>query len=131
MPVTNGGEVLMVEQCRAGAGERLLELPAGTLGAGEEPESCARRELAEETGYSPGRLELLAAFFLTPGFCSEFMHVFLATDLRSTLARPELDEEIELKRFRPVEALAMARDGRLRDAKSVAGLLLAAYRLGW
>jgi len=130
--VTPDGEVVLVRQFRYAAGEELLEVPAGTLEPGEEPADCARRELAEETGRTAGGVELLASLYTSPGFCDEVIHVFLAR-LDGTPARPQSPDEDE--RLYPITvplaaALKMAGEGRLRDAKTVAGLWLAAARLG-
>ncbi len=129
--VTGDQSVLLVEQHRVGAGEPLLEVPAGTLAAGETPEACARRELAEETGYLPRRLQRLAGFFVSPGYSTEFMHLYLATELEAVRVRPGVDEDEELTvhRLSLDEAVQRVREGTLRDAKSVAGLLLAAHHL--
>ena len=115
--------LLLVRQCRHPAGRELLELPAGTLEPGEAPETCAERELQEETGYRPGRLERLGGFYTAPGFCSEYLHVFLASDLEES--RLEGDEEsIELEAVPLEEALRMVEAGEIEDAKTVGALLL-------
>jgi ADP-ribose pyrophosphatase len=120
-----GPQVLLVRQWRYAAGEELLEIPAGTLESGEQPLDCARRELIEETGYKAGRLEPLAAFYTTPGFTTELMRVFLATDLTPARAAPDEDERIEVTPVAWDEAVAMCLDGRIRDGKTIAGILAA------
>jgi ADP-ribose pyrophosphatase len=116
-------QVLFVRQYRHPAEKELLELPAGTSDRDETPEQCAERELQEETGYKPGRLEKLGGFYLAPGYCSEYQHVFLATDLSES--KLEGDEPaIHLERYSLQDALALVRDGTIEDAKSAAGLLL-------
>ncbi len=132
VPVTRDRRVLLVRQYRYAAGQELLEIPAGTLEAGEEPETCARRELAEETGSKAATLELLASLFTSPGFCSERIHLFLARleDGPGGDLDPDEDERLELVAMPFAEALAEALAGRIHDAKSVAGLTLAAARLG-
>jgi ADP-ribose pyrophosphatase len=116
------GYVTLVRQQREAARKQLLELPAGTLEAGEEPLASAQRELAEEVGLRGGSWRELAAFYTTPGFCRERMHVFLAEDVESGEAAPEEDEEFEVVRWQVTEIAA--RLAELEDAKTIAGLLL-------
>jgi ADP-ribose pyrophosphatase len=116
------GCVTLVRQLREAARKRLLELPAGTLEEGEEPLASAQRELAEEVGLRGGRWRELAAFYTTPGFCRERMHLFLAEDLERGVANPEEDEEVEVVRWQVAEI--ESRLGELEDAKTIAGLLL-------
>ena len=116
------GAVTLVRQLREPARAELLELPAGTLEEGEEPLATAKRELAEETGLHGGRWSKLGSFYTTPGFCREYMHVFLAEGLDAGEAQPEADESIELVRV-PREELE-ARLAEIEDAKTIAGLLL-------
>jgi ADP-ribose pyrophosphatase len=125
-----GGEVVLVRQYRHPAVKYLLEIPAGSRDGFEPPEECARRELEEELGYVAGRLELLAEFFASPGFCEEKMWVYLATDLTETEASPEEDEHLEIVRLDFARALAMIATGEIEDAKTIIGLLLAAERTG-
>ena len=114
--------VALVRQRREAARKFLLELPAGTLEAGESPLDSARRELAEETGMTGGTWRELAAFYTTPGFCRERMHLFAAEGVERGDASPEADEELELVRWR-VDEIA-SRLGEIEDAKTLAGLLL-------
>jgi ADP-ribose pyrophosphatase len=116
------GCVTLVRQLREAARKRLLELPAGTLEEGEEPLASAQRELAEEVGLREGRWRELAAFYTTPGFCRERMHLFLAEDLERGAANPEEDEEVEVVRWQVAEI--ESRLWELEDAKTIAGLLL-------
>jgi ADP-ribose pyrophosphatase len=120
--------VVLVRQLREPARRKLLELPAGTLDEGEEPEACARRELEEETGLTGGRWERGPSFWTTPGFCRELMHVFFAEGVVEGEQRQEDDEEIELVRV-PVAELA-SRVDELEDAKTLATLLLYLRRRG-
>jgi ADP-ribose pyrophosphatase len=113
--------VVLVRQLREPARKELVELPAGTLGD-EEPLACARRELAEETGFRGGEWRHAASFWTTPGFCRELMHVFFAEGVREGEQRLEADESIELVRI-PVADLE-TRLSEIEDAKSLAGLLL-------
>ena len=123
VPVDADGLLLWVRQHRYAAGRDLLELPAGTLEDGEEPEACARRELAEETGFAPGTLRRLGGFFTAPGFCTEYIHAFLATELTPEQADGDEDEELELVPLSLDESLARIDAGAIEDAKSIAALL--------
>jgi len=116
------GMVALVRQRREAARKELLELPAGTLEEGEQPLESARRELAEETGLTGGNWQELAAFYTTPGFCRERMHLFAAEGVEHGAPSPEADEQLELVRW-PVRDVA-ARLGEIEDAKTLAGLLL-------
>jgi ADP-ribose pyrophosphatase len=120
--VDTEGMVALVRQPREAARKRLLELPAGTLEEGEAPLESARRELEEETGLTGGSWRELAAFYTTPGFCRERMHLFAAEGVERGDAKPEADEQLELVRWR-VDDIA-AHLGELEDAKTLAGLLL-------
>jgi ADP-ribose pyrophosphatase len=120
--VDREGCVTLVRQLREPARKRLLELPAGTLEEGEEPLASAQRELEEEVGLRGGRWSELAAFYTTPGFCRERMHLFLADDVERGEAHPEEDEDFEVVRWHGDEI--EQRLGELEDAKTIAGLLL-------
>lgn len=120
--VDGSGTVTLVRQRREAVRKRLLELPAGTLEENETPLECARRELEEETGLTGGDWRELAAFYTTPGFCRERMHLFLAQGVEPGQARPEADEELEVVRV-PGRELA-AHLGEIEDAKTLAGLFL-------
>ncbi len=122
--------ILLVSQFRYAVGRMLLELPAGTLGAGEEPPACARRELAEETGFAARRWTTLARFYSAPGFCDEQLHCFLAEDLSPIGANADPDERIEVVALSLDRALELIDGGGIRDAKTISGLLLVARRLG-
>jgi ADP-ribose diphosphatase len=120
--VDREGMLALVRQRREAVRAHLLELPAGTLEKGEAPLECARRELAEETGLTGGTWRAVAAFYTTPGFCRERMHLFFAEGLDPGAASPESDEQLELVRL-PVSEL----DGKIveiEDAKTLVGLLL-------
>ena len=118
------GRILFVSQYRHAAGRTLLELPAGTLEAGETPEATAARELGEETGYEPGRVEALGGFYSAPGFCTEYLHAFLCTELRPSRRQADFDEEIAPVRLTLAEALDRAGRGEIPDAKTLGALLL-------
>jgi ADP-ribose pyrophosphatase len=116
------GFVTLVRQLREPARRRLLELPAGTAESGEEPLETARRELREECGLTGGDWRELAAFWTTPGFCRERMHLFAAENVERGDADPEEDEDLELVRW-PVGEIDSHLD-EIEDAKTLAGLLL-------
>jgi ADP-ribose diphosphatase len=120
--VDREGCVTLVRQLREPARARLVELPAGTAEPGEEPLETARRELREECGLSGGEWRELAAFWTTPGFCRERMHLFAAEDVVRGEPEPAEDEELELVRW----PLAEVEDhlGEIEDAKTLVGLLL-------
>jgi ADP-ribose pyrophosphatase len=121
--------LLMVSQFRYAVGRTLLELPAGTLATAEAPLECARRELIEETGHAAATWTSLARFYSAPGFCDEELHCFLAEDLSPAAGAADPDERIEVVTMSLGRALELIDSGEIRDAKSVAGVLLAARRL--
>ena len=123
LPLLADGRICFVENYRASVQQTLIELPAGTREPGEEPLQTARRELAEETGYRAGRIEPLATFTMSPGILDERMDLYLATELQPGPTALDAGEDIRTLLCPWNAALAMVRDGRIRDAKSVAGLL--------
>jgi ADP-ribose pyrophosphatase len=129
IPLDTEGNLLFVRQYRHAAGTDLLELPAGTLDVGEEPAVCAAREMREETGFAAGQLEKIGEFYLAPGYSTEFMVVYLATDLRYDPLKADADEFLTLEKIPVKKALEMAENGEMPDAKSLAALLLARSRL--
>ena len=120
------GMLTLVRQRREAVRTKLLELPAGTLEQGEEPLACARRELEEETGLTGGTWREVTAFYTTPGFCRERMHLFFAEDLDRGEASPESDEDLELVRWAKDEISTKVTE--IQDAKTLAGLLLYLHR---
>jgi len=125
------GQVLLVRQWRHAAGEALLEIPAGTLdvdeatGAIEDHRLAAPRELEEETGHRAGHWRLLGSFWTAPGFATELMHLWLATDVRAAdggVRGPDEDERLHLVRMPWRDAVAAAERGEVHDAKSIVGL---------
>ena len=129
LPVDDHGNLLFVRQYRHAAGLDLLELPAGTLDMAEPPETCAHREVREETGMAAGILEHLGGFYLAPGYSTEYMHVYLATELRPDPLEADEDEFLTVEYIPLGMALEMARRGEILDAKSLAAILLAQSRL--
>lgn len=129
VPIDQDGSILFVRQYRHPTGRMLLEIPAGTLSHGEEPELCARRECREEIGMSPGRLTHLGGVFLAPGYSTEFIHFYLAEDLRPDPLTPDIDEDLRIERLTWEEVEGLMADKVLPDAKSIAGLTLARLHL--
>jgi ADP-ribose pyrophosphatase len=137
LPLDDRGRLLCVTQFRVAAGGAMLEIPAGTLdvnpdGVVEEPEVAAHRELEEETGYRAGSMERLGGFWSAPGFSTEYLTLYLATDLRpadENRLGPDADERLELVRLDWRDAVAAVEAGVVEDAKSVAGILWLARRL--
>lgn len=131
VPVFAGKTIALVKQYRHAAGKYLWEIPAGSLEKDENPEDGARRELEEEVGATAGRLELLSEFYVSPGFLSEKMFVFLATDLTETAQNLEADELIEIEKFTFEQAFEMVRKNEIEDAKTIIGLTLAGAKFGF
>jgi len=119
-----GDEIILIRQFRLAAGRMLYEIPAGTLGRAEIPEKCAARELAEETGYVAGRLEMLLRCFLAPGYSTEVVYFYLATELRPSTQRLEEDESIEVCPTPLRRAFEMAYTNEIEDAKTLLGIML-------
>lgn len=125
VPLDADGNVHLVRQHRAPIGRTLLEFPAGTMDhEGENPEECADRELQEEIGQKAGRLESLGGFYSAPGFCTEYLHVFLATELTPSLLVGDEDEDIEVVKLPLAEVRRRALNGEFEDAKTFAALFL-------
>jgi ADP-ribose pyrophosphatase len=123
------GRVALVRQYRHPARRELLEIPAGRIEAGETPAACAAREIEQEIGFRAGRLEKLAEFYSTPGFCEEKLYVYLATELAPCAQQLDHDELIEIVYLPFAEAVKMAERGEIEDSKTVIALLLAARRI--
>jgi ADP-ribose pyrophosphatase len=125
----DGERLAMVRQWRHATQRELLEIPAGTLEPGEPPAETARRELAEEAGLAAGSWIEGPRFYTAPGFCDELMHLFLATDLSETEAGGDPDEQLTPSWMTLADALAGIDDGRIADAKTIAGVGWLARRL--
>ena len=123
LPVLPDGRILLVRQYRHATRQYLWELVAGRIDAGENVRHAAARELIEETGYRAQRFRVFLDVFPTPGFLEERMYILLAEKLTAGEARPEEDEKITAKAFKPAALEGMIRRNVLRDAKSIAGLL--------
>lgn len=133
--LTEDGCVLLVRQWRHPAGRVSIELPAGTLEPGESIELCARRELVEETGIYPNKIEKLIDIYVSPGYSDEVIHIFLASELQAQddggLPQAVVDwvqdpdENIQAMSVPLAEAVQLCLDGRICDAKTITGILLA------
>jgi ADP-ribose diphosphatase len=124
------GQVLLVRQYRYATGEWLLEVPAGKLDGGEEPEACAARELVEETGHAAAGLVSLGWIWTTPGFTNEKIWLYLARELIAAEQALEPDELLEVERLPLAAAVQQAATGEIRDSKSAIALLRAGRLLG-
>jgi len=124
VPIDYDGRIWFVRQYRYPAEKNLLELPAGVTNENETPIQSAQRELREEIGMAAGRLTLLGEFYLAPGYSTEYMHVFLAEDLKPSPLSPDVDEFIDLEKISFDQVLNLIRSGDIHDAKSLAALLL-------
>ena len=125
IPIDESGNILFVRQYRHATGQELLELPAGTREANETFETCAAREVREETGMEAGKLQRLGEFYLAPGYSTELMGVFLATELKPKPLQADDDEFLEVERYSMSEVFEMIADGQFQDAKTLAAVLLA------
>ncbi|HET6932522.1 MAG TPA: NUDIX hydrolase [Candidatus Acidoferrum sp.] len=123
LPVLPDGRIVMVRQYRHATRQYLWELVAGRKEPEETPKQGAARELLEETGYRAKRFKVFLDVFPTPGFLEERMYLLLAEGLTAGEAQPEEDEKIEVRAYRVNELKQMIKSGRMRDAKSIAGIL--------
>jgi ADP-ribose pyrophosphatase len=129
VPLFEDGSVALVRQYRHAAGEFLLEIPAGTLDAGEDPAVGAARELEEEIGVTAAKIEKLCDFYVSPGFLTEKMNLFLATGLTATAQNLDADEFLSVARIQFTEALEMVNRNEIKDAKTIIGLILTSQKL--
>lgn len=129
VPLHADGDITLVRQFRLPAGTHLLEIPAGTLEPGEDPQECARRELQEEVGLYPGRLVPMGGIFLAPGYSSEYIHLYVALDLQPSSLAGDDDEFLEVVRMPLDDFLTQVDAGEVADAKSIAAVLRAARLL--
>ena len=130
VPLTENNGVRLVRQYRSAAGKWIIELPAGGLEAGEDPDLAAPRELLEETGDRAAIWQKLHGFYSAPGILTEFLHLYLATNLTPGPNNLEMDEHIEVVTIPWVETIAMIRRYEIEDAKTIAGLMTAGLHLG-
>ncbi len=128
VPVTNDGKLIFVRQFRMGANQEILELPAGILNGengDEQPLLAAQRECQEETGYESRAIKRIGGFYMTPGYCTEFIHVYLAQDLVWNPLPQDEDEFLKTELIPIEDAYRMAENGELNDVKTIASLLMA------
>lgn len=125
IPIDDEGNVYMVRQYRVSVGEVLLEIPAGKVEIGEESEECARRELEEETGLIAEEIKHLISFYPTPGYCSEKIHVFMATGLKQ--GKPNRDEKefLHVVKYPLADLVCMVENGSITDSKTALAIMLA------
>jgi nudix-type nucleoside diphosphatase (YffH/AdpP family) len=125
VPMQDNQTVLMIRQFRLPAGKILLEVPAGGLEDGENPDDCAMRELQEETGFRAGNLTRMFTMYLAPGYSTELMYAYLATDLSDDKLAQDEDENLELVPMKLDDAIAAIFRGEIEDSKTVAALFAA------
>lgn len=125
VPVTHDGKIVLVRQYRYPVGKTMLEIPAGKLDYGEEPDDCVLRELEEETGYIAKRIRKLSSMYTTPGFTDEVIHLYIADQLTLAKQCPDEDEFLDVEVYTKEEVKAMIEDGTMNDGKSMLALLLA------
>ena len=123
VPILDDGRILLVKQYRYAAGKELLELTAGTLEKGEAPDTCARRELKEETGYTAGSMKKILTMYAAPGYSNEVLHLYFATALKKGDQSTEEDENIVIEAYGPDDLLDMIEKNIIEDAKTIAGIL--------
>jgi ADP-ribose pyrophosphatase len=123
VPVLDDGRILLVKQYRYSAAKEMLEIPAGTLEEGEAPDTCARRELKEETGYTAGSMKKILTMYMAPGYSNEVIHLYFATQLKAGETHTEDDEDITTEAYGPDELLDMMEKNTIEDAKTIAGVL--------
>ncbi len=129
VPIDDDGNVVLVRQFRKPVDMDLLEVPAGGIEEGEVSDEAVQRELQEEIGYTAGNLRHLSSFWLAPGWCTEYMHAYLATDLTPSSLVADDDEFITVVRMPLAESLRLVQEGQIRDAKSISALLMASQVL--
>lgn len=127
VPIDHEGRILLVRQYRKAAEQPLLEAPAGGLEPGESPEEGVLRELREEVGFAAGRLQRMTGFWMVPGFCTEYMYAYLATDLSESPLSPDEDELIQVVPANMRDIPDMIRSGSIQDGKSIAAILMAMH----
>ncbi len=127
VPIDADGNAILVRQYRYPAERVLLEAPAGVVEEPETPDDCAMRELQEEIGFSSRNLRAMGGFWMSPGYCTEFMYAYLAKDLVPSRLEADDDESIEVERVSISRVSSLIRLGEIQDAKTIAALLMAVY----
>jgi ADP-ribose pyrophosphatase len=125
VPVTSDNNILLVKQYRYPVSDITIEIPAGKLAVGEDPESCAERELTEEIGAVGGEIHLLSSFFTTPGYCDEILYLFIATGFKRSDNNLDEDEFLEIMEVKMEESVLWIKEGKIKDCKTIAGILMA------
>lgn len=123
IPITSDKNIILVKQFRKPIEEVLLEIPAGLIEYKEEPRQSAIRELKEETGYTTDKFKKLFEYYSTPGFSDEKIHIYLAEEVVEGTAQPDENEYIEIIKMPVDEALEKVKNGEIRDAKTIVGIL--------
>jgi len=123
VPVTEEGNIILVKQFRKAVEEETIEIPAGKLDPGEEPEICALRELQEEIGFTAGTLKYKFSYYTSPGFSNEILHLFIARNLEESKLACDDDEFIETLQVSPEAILHMIMKGEIKDGKTITGIL--------
>lgn len=123
LPLDEENNVIMVKQYREAIGKKLLELPAGGIDNGEQPVDTVRRELQEEIGYIPNKIEKIGGFYPSPGYNTEFLHLYLASELTPGKLHAEDTDEIEVVKVPVAEIPSLLESGEIIDAKSIIGLM--------
>ena len=129
LPLDSDGQIWFIRQYRHAAGKELLELPAGVAEPGEDMQVSALRELQEEIGMAAKHMEKIGGFYLAPGYSTEYMHVFLATDLYPSALPGDESEFLSVEKIDARRALSLAETGQLDDSKSLIALFWARHRL--
>lgn len=122
LAVEENGKILFVRQYRHPAGENMLEIPAGLIEPGEEPLTCAKRELEEETSFKAGKITFILKLFSSPGFSNEQLYIYLAEDLQKGRLNLDSDEFIDIEYYSFDDAVAMIFNGEITDAKTIAAI---------
>jgi ADP-ribose pyrophosphatase len=123
LSVTDKGKILLINQYRYATKSDLLEVPAGTIENGEDPEKCAIRELKEETGYSAASVKKMLSCYLSPGYSNELIHIYVAKELTKGEQKFEDDEKISVQEYECDQVLTMIEEGSIRDAKTILSIL--------
>ncbi len=122
VPLKDERTVILIRQYRHAVGGYIYEIPAGKLHPGEDPRECAQRELEEETGFKAGQLQHVTSVYTTPGFTDEVIHIYKATQLQKGKQNLGADEVLALAEFPLEKAIALIREGVIKDAKTIVGL---------
>jgi ADP-ribose pyrophosphatase len=125
VPVDKEGKIWLIDQYRPAIDQILLELPAGTIEKEEDPQVCALRELREEIGMTSDSIKKIGGFYIAPGYSNEYMHVYLATNLREDPLPQDSGEFIQVQKYPAEEVYQMLAQGKIRDGKTVAAIALA------